>query len=266
MILAQSNGLLAARALNLETCTRITGSGKSLILQKCEIVPIKISALQTQCGYQPFFQTSLSGNFTVGKDGWSLHPFQDCFWNGQYVNFNDKTYTWINGEWKIQEPSIHVLKLKLIKEFEELPIKAYDYLPQHHSMYEANNVEQLNVLTELISRIQQSNTNSLSGLVLDNRAKTDFWDLTSWMSIFKYGMLALCLMVLTGIIGYICFACIPFAAILNSCQKTKIPQEIEETVPMLPLKQNCTNVHNDTRIIPGKGLCWNDGCLIVPQK
>ena len=62
-------------------------------------------SLKTQCGYQPLFQTSMNG-FTVRKDVWSLNPFQNCFWNGQYVNFNDKTYTWIIGEWRFQMPSI----------------------------------------------------------------------------------------------------------------------------------------------------------------
>ena len=266
MILAQTNGLLAARALNLETCSRVTGNGKSLILQQCDTVQIKITAVQTQCGYQPFFQTSMNGNFTVGKDGWSLHPFQDCFWNGQYVNLNDKTYTWINGEWKIQEPSIHVLKLNLIKQFDELPLKSYDYLPQHHSMYETNNVEQLNVLSELISRIQQSNTNSLSGLVLDNKAKNNFWDMTSWMSIFKYGALAVIVIILSIILIWFCITCIPFSTIINSCQKYHVPKE--QSTPMLPLSKmpTCTNDHNDAHIVPGRGLCWNDGCLIAAQK
>ena len=267
MILAQTNGLLAARALNLEKCSRVKGNGKSLVLQQCDTVSIKISALQTQCGYQPFFQTSMNGNFTVGKDGWSLHPFQDCFWNGQFVNLNDKTYTWINGEWRVQVPSIHVLKLNLIKQFQDLPLKSYDYLPQHHSMYETNNVEQLNVMSELISRIQQSNTNSLSGLVLDNRSQNNFWDMTSWMSIFKYGSLIVIAIIFTIILIWFCITCIPFSKIINSFRRYKVPIDVEQNVPMLPISKRptCTNIHNDAQIIPGRGLCWNDGCLITPQ-
>jgi hypothetical protein len=78
MILAQTNGLLAGRSLNLGKCSRVSGSGRTLILQQCMTIPVKIEARLTQCGYQPFFQTP-NANFTVGKDGWSLHPFQDCF-------------------------------------------------------------------------------------------------------------------------------------------------------------------------------------------
>ena len=84
LMLAQSNGLLAGQALNLNKCSRKSGSSYLLTLQQCNVVPIQLSATQTACGYQPFFQGLLT-NYTIGKDGWSLHPFQDCFWTSEYV-------------------------------------------------------------------------------------------------------------------------------------------------------------------------------------
>jgi hypothetical protein len=41
LLLAQSNGLLAAQALKLKKCSRISGSGSTLTLQQCAIVPIQ---------------------------------------------------------------------------------------------------------------------------------------------------------------------------------------------------------------------------------
>jgi hypothetical protein len=84
LLLAQSNGLLAAQALKLKKCSRVSGSGSTLTLQQCAIIPIQLTATLTACGYQPFFQ-GLSTNYTIGKDGWSLHPFQEYFWTSKYM-------------------------------------------------------------------------------------------------------------------------------------------------------------------------------------
>jgi hypothetical protein len=138
-------------------------------------VPIQLTAKLTACGYQPFFQ-GLSLNFTIGKDDWCLHPFQESFWSTEYVSLNCLTYKWINDDWRVEEPSIHLKKLNLVNKFEDIPLKAYDYLPHHHSIYDANALEQTNVLADLISRIQLLNTNSLSSLVLDKKTSSNFLD------------------------------------------------------------------------------------------
>ena len=161
-----------------------------MTLQQCAIVPIQLTATLTACGYQPFFQ-GLSTNYTIGKDGWSLHPFQECFWTSEYVSLNGQTYRWINNEWKIEEPTIHLSKLNLINKFEDIPLKSYEYLPHHRSIYDSNTMEQTNVLADLISRIQLSSTNSLSSLVLDKKSSSNFLDASNWTNIFKYDLLGL---------------------------------------------------------------------------
>jgi hypothetical protein len=216
VLLAQSNGLLAAQALNLQKFSRISGSVSALTLHVCAVVSIQITAKLTTCGYQPFFQ-GLTGNFTIGKDGWSLHPFHECFWPTGYVSINGQTFVWKNDDWKAEEPSIHLTKLKLVDKFEDIPMNAYNYLPHHHSIYDSNAIEEINVLTELISRIQLSNTNSLSELVLDKQSKSEFWDTTNWISIFKYGTLGLiCLITLTAL-SYLIIFCVPFKRIFSIC-------------------------------------------------
>jgi hypothetical protein len=241
------------------------GSGRTPILQQCVTIPVKIEARLTQCGYQPFFQT-LNANFTVGKDGSSLHPFQDCFWNNKYVTLNDIAFSWINDEWIKQEPSIHVAKIKLIQKFEELPIKAYDYLPQHHSMYYPNNLEQMNVLSKLIGRISMSNTNSLSSLVQDNKSRSNFWDMTSWIEVIKYGFLALIIFLLSILVLWICVTIVPFYKIFALGKRKRNHVQIEQEIPLTQRKSRRSHSHRTTKMDPEKGLCWDDGCVILKME
>ena len=261
LLLAQSNGLLAAQALKLKKCSRVSGSGSTLTLQQCAIVPIQLTATLTACGYQPFFQ-GLSTNYTIGKDGWSLHPFQECFWTSEYVSLNGQTYRWINNEWKVEEPTIHLTKLNLINKFEDIPLKSYEYLPHHRSIYDSNTMEQTNVLADLISRIQLSSTNSLSSLVLDKKSSSNFLDASNWTNIFKYGLLGLITFITLIILLYFTIICIPFNKLFSSCKHKKrlSPTDIELTTP---LRKDKTHIHTHTVIDPIKGLCWNDGCVIV---
>ncbi|KAK4015066.1 hypothetical protein OUZ56_030056 [Daphnia magna] len=78
VMLAQSNGILAASALGLPICTRLQGFGQAMTLQQCETKRIFISAKESKCGFQPFF-TYEDKNCTIGVDGWSIHPYSDCF-------------------------------------------------------------------------------------------------------------------------------------------------------------------------------------------
>jgi hypothetical protein len=124
----------------------------------------------------------------------------------------------------------------------------------------------MNVLSELISRIQLSSSNSLSSLVLDTKSQSNFGDMSSWIYIFKYGLLGLlaCIILFTCI--YLAIACIPchrLPAILTRKQVTV--DDIELTAPLNPrLTIAKQHNHNHTIIDPIKGLCWNDGCVIVP--
>ena len=227
-------------------------------------MPIQLTAKLTACGYQPFFQ-GLSLNFTIGKDDWCLHPFQESFWSTEYVSLNCLTYKWINDDWRVEEPSIHLKKLNLVNKFEDIPLKAYDYLPHHHSIYDANALEQTNVLADLISRIQLSNTNSLSSLVLDKKTSSNFLDASNWTNIFKYGLLALASFIFSILLLYVIIFCIPFNKIFSIC-KRKPPTSEMDIELTTPLRRQQEKQHNHSHTIkdPIKGLCWNDGCVIVP--
>jgi hypothetical protein len=68
IILSQTNGLLAASAIGLPVCSRIQGIGQTMLLQQCAVKTVALSAIETECGFQPFF-TYANGNYTVGMDG-----------------------------------------------------------------------------------------------------------------------------------------------------------------------------------------------------
>jgi hypothetical protein len=91
--LSQTNGLLAASVLELSTCSRLQGLGQSLLLQECERVQVFVTATETKCGYQPLTIYN-NKNYTIGTDGWSIHPFSNCFWKSNLINLNGKTYHW----------------------------------------------------------------------------------------------------------------------------------------------------------------------------
>ena len=88
-LLAESNGLIAARADNLPLCHRLKPNGVHLIVQKCKELNITVTGAKTKCGYEPKYL-----DFTIGRDGFSLHPFQECCWKDELVNLNGRSYTW----------------------------------------------------------------------------------------------------------------------------------------------------------------------------
>ena len=54
--LTQSNGLMAASLLfPNKSCTRLNGLGQVLLLQQCRKAEIKLSAVETKCGFEPKF-------------------------------------------------------------------------------------------------------------------------------------------------------------------------------------------------------------------
>ena len=85
-LIAESSDLLAARANNLPLCHRLKPLGDYFLIQKCKSMEIRVEAKQTRCGFEPYYE-----NQTIGRDGFSLHPFSECFWEDGIVNLNGKT-------------------------------------------------------------------------------------------------------------------------------------------------------------------------------
>ena len=246
LLIAQKSGLLAARALELPVCTRIQAVGGTIALQECKKVNMLESGRITKCGV-PHIESLNNNSLTVGKDGWSIHPFLDCFWRGPYVTFNDDTYTWSQGDWKKVTAMILLSKLNLVNEFQEIAIKAYETQHVHRASYETGNIEQLNVLTELVGRIQETNTNSMSDLVMTVKEKDNFGNMNTWLDYLKYGAGILVGIIVSIIILWI--LCVPWRGMCKKCWKIKRSRKAQpspESIPMIGLRRDIMNDHTDT--------------------
>ncbi|KAK4015087.1 hypothetical protein OUZ56_030077 [Daphnia magna] len=224
VILAQSNGILAASALGLPICTRLQGFGKAMTLQQCETKRIFISAKESKCGFQPFF-TYEDKNCTIGVDGWSIHPYSDCFWKTHLVNLNGFHHTWEHNstdkEWVKQKANIHMPNLDLITEFEELHLNDFDYNLKRHPAHETMEMEQLNILDDLVGLMQESNSKSVSDIVMSEKQDNQMSTMFSWFDTLK--------ILILSIIGFIVFIvylrifiiCDPFTRILEKIRQTR---------------------------------------------
>ncbi|KZS10100.1 Uncharacterized protein APZ42_025514 [Daphnia magna] len=159
VILAQGNGILTASTLGLPIFSRLQGFGQTMTLQQCKAKRIFVSAKGSRCGFQPFF-TYEDKNCTIGVDGWSIHPYSDCFWKTHLVNFNGFPHTWehnsTDGDWIKQKANIHIPNLDLITEFEELNLNDFEYGLKSHPAHETMEMEQLKILNNIVNRMQES--------------------------------------------------------------------------------------------------------------
>ena len=213
IILAQGNGLLAAAALKMPICSRLQGFGETLLLQQCREQRTNIIAIETKCGFQPFFSYNHE-NCTLGIDGWSIHLFSDCFWQTHLVNINGKPHAWThdNGHSTEQKPNLHSTNLELISEFEELPLNDYDFSLKAHPAHETTDLEQLNVLNDLMGRIQETNSNSFSTVIMTERQQNHIEHTFTWIDTLK-------IMVLS-VIGFVLFlVCLRIFIALNPFPK-----------------------------------------------
>jgi len=199
--LSQTNGILAAAALGLPVCSRIQGFGQTMVLQQCAVKTISLTAVETQCGFQPYF-TYAEGNFTIGMDGWSIHPYSDCFWKSHYVNLNGNPFSWehngSNGEWVKQKPTIHTTHLDLIAEFEELKLNDFDFALKAHPAHNVLEMEQLNILNDLVGRLHETESKVLSDIVVTEEQDNTIGSMFSWFDTLK--IMGLCT---TGIIIFL---------------------------------------------------------------
>ena len=148
-LLAENNGLQAAMANNLPICSRLKPNGVHLIVQQCEEKNVTIRGQKTKCGFEPRF-----GNYTIGRDGYSLHPFQECFWKDQIINLNGQSYSWNSTyeNYTVVYPTYHLATINLQKKFPDLDDNELEYQLLQHKAYETGEFEQQNVLNELIKK------------------------------------------------------------------------------------------------------------------
>ena len=292
IIMAQGNGLLAAAALSLPTCTRLQGFGQTVLLEQCAEQQINITAIETNCGYQPYFLYNHL-NYTVGMDGWSIHPFSNCFWQSHLININGKPYKWIHnngdGDWVEQKPNLHSTNLELIAEFDELPLNDFDFTLSAHPAHETIDLEQLNVLNDLMGRIQETNSNSFSAVVQSEVQTNNIQHVFTWVDTLKIMILSVIGFVLFLICVRLFIALNPFPKLIAKSkerkERSKIKRynksaiELQASAPMLsiqasssavrataPPTENEIHSHNHCTYVVGKGLVWEDLCPCNPDQ
>ena len=201
LLLAESNGLFAAMANNLPLCHRLKPNGQHLIIQKCKPRNITVGAKQTKCGYEPHYE-----NYTIGRDGYSLHPFLECFWKDNIVNLNGKSFSW-NKEanvWKQEKPTYHLATLKLTEKFADIKDNEYQFKTLHHAAYESDEVEQLNVINEMVTRIRYEDTRSISDLLQSKKAESQFWSVPEGVHTLQNSITIVSILVVLIIFIIIC--------------------------------------------------------------
>jgi len=264
IILSQTNGILAAAALGLPVCSRIQGFGQTMILQQCAVKTISLTAVETQCGFQPYFSYA-EGNFTIGMDGWSIHPYSDCFWKSHYVNFNGNPFSWehneSNGEWVKQKPTIHTTHLDLIAEFEELKLNDFDYALKAHPAHNVMEMEQLNILNDLVGRLHETESKALSDIVVTEEQDNTIGSMFSWFDTLKIMGLCTAGFIVFIIIIRLSMACRTIPRIKNRMQRkmrkaknkrrdSHLEEEMEEILtPISPPPNNPEPVYSPTSII-----------------
>jgi hypothetical protein len=202
-LLAENNGLQAAMANNLPICSRLKPNGVHLIIQQCEAKNVTIRGQKTKCGFEPRFD-----NYTVGRDGYSLHPFQECFWKDQIINLNGHSYSWnsTSENYTRVYPTYHLATINLQQKFPDLDDNELEYQLLQHKAYETSEFEQQNVINELITRIHEDNGESISEITLNKHAESRFWSLSNWTTSLKTSLISA-----TVIIPIASFACLALA-------------------------------------------------------
>ena len=177
--LAQSNGFLAAKAVNLPMCQRLQSHGTALIVQTCKTERVNVTAIEGPCGMEPFH-----ANFTIGLDGYSLHPYMPCFRKGTVVSLNDKAYIWQNGDWIETQPSIKINNINLVGKFDEIDDNESEYMLKPHEAFEREEEEQVNQINDIVTMMHGTNANAMQ-LVMDETSKNNMPAAFSWPALWQ---------------------------------------------------------------------------------
>ena len=262
ILLAQSNGLAAAKALNIkDKCSRVQVHGENLLLQQCQHKTTTFSALKTNCGFEPFANGS-----TIAKDGYTLITFQPCYWQGSIVNFNGHSYKYSNDTWTLIQPNVNIDSLHLIDQFKALPDKELEYFIQMHAAQHSPPIEQINIFGDLTAQMTLTNSDTLVPLL----KTTDHSEMLNWtFGWLRYLKIAFCVLISLLIVIPSITCCVRCCIICHNrrIQVNRV-EIIKETVPLTtPIAHQSVVTHNATghqhrhlRYDRINGYVWSDGC------
>ena len=286
--LAQTNGLLAASILMPgRTCAKMTGMGEVILLQQCKVETVTLTYRKTRCGYEPVLLNTDNPPLTISRDGMSTYPFLECFWPTGIININGKAHELKNGTWVPRKPTLHFKHLKLVGKFPEIEDKAFEYILSPRQMYENKGIEQMNVISELIARIYQTEAKSLDPVVMTETSTSNFFDISGWMSKIKVIIFTIIGVIVTASTIAVTLKILPLKKLRSLRKKTQeIPINEIESVELLPrtvqpqpsiqgprdntettlqmerVNSGIHHEHKQTVYVRGIGLLWQ-GCLCL---
>jgi hypothetical protein len=80
------------------------------------------------------------------------------------------------------QPSSHLSTLRLTAKFEELEDNEAQYVINSHDIVYRQEYEAINSVNEIVGRIHESNSKSLSAIIVNEHEKSRHWDLRRWTS------------------------------------------------------------------------------------
>ena len=98
--IAQYNGWLGAAILQLPYCTRLIPTAHSAFVQECESKMVRFKTERDKCGAKPTWN-----NYAISVNGKELTKNEECYWKGSVVTMGTQTYTLINDNWTVIQPS-----------------------------------------------------------------------------------------------------------------------------------------------------------------
>jgi nitrogenase subunit NifH len=89
---------------------------------------------------------------------------------------------WKDGEWSPMQPSTHLSTLSLRAKFEELEDKEAQYLINSHDIFDRPEYKAIISVNEIVSKIHESNSKSLSAIIVNEHEESRHWNLQGWKS------------------------------------------------------------------------------------
>jgi hypothetical protein len=80
------------------------------------------------------------------------------------------------------QPSSHLSTLRLTAKFEELEDNEAQYVINSHDISYRHEYEAINSVNEIVGRIHESNSKSLSAIIVNEHEESRHWDLRRWTS------------------------------------------------------------------------------------
>ena len=119
--------------------------------------------------------------------------------------------------------------------------------------------------------------NSLDAVIMDEAAKSNFWDGWKWIHRLKWAVSGLLSLVVTAPIIYAAVRCIPFSRLMVAIPKLKFRRKSRKHLEAVELQPTNNpdarppgynevplHSHVTTRYVPNIGIVWNDDCLALP--